>query len=142
MMFSQPTPELPVPDVRVAQEYYRDTLGFEISWYNEDGKIGAVAHGDCAIFFREAPGEHPGQTFWVYCEDLEGKKEEGRGGGEKRKKRRERKPGGLWQFTVQDQCGNKFDLVHEVGQGRAWERRCGQRMPPTSLAALRHKQNP
>jgi len=49
MKISQPTPELPVPDVRVAQEYYRDVLGFEIAWHNEDGKIGAVAYGDCAI---------------------------------------------------------------------------------------------
>ena len=42
MKMSQPTPELPVPNVREAQEYYRDKLGFEIAWYNEEGSIGAA----------------------------------------------------------------------------------------------------
>ena len=114
MMFSQPTPELPVPDVRVAQEYYRDTLGFEISWYNEGGKIGAVAHGDCAIFFREAPEAHPGQTFWVYCEDLEGTQAEFTRRGANITDRLELKPWGLWQFTVQDHCANMFYFFHDV----------------------------
>ena len=30
MIFSHPTPELPVADVERAQQHYRDTLGFEI----------------------------------------------------------------------------------------------------------------
>lgn len=54
MKMSQPVPELPVPNVREAQEYYRDVLGFEIAWYNEGGRIGAVSHGECVIFFRES----------------------------------------------------------------------------------------
>ena len=29
---NQPVPELPVADVERAQQYYRDTLGFEIGW--------------------------------------------------------------------------------------------------------------
>ncbi|WP_299410837.1 hypothetical protein [uncultured Roseobacter sp.] len=51
MKIDQPTPELPVINVREAQEYYRDKLGFEIAWFNEEGRIGAVSHGKCAIFF-------------------------------------------------------------------------------------------
>jgi len=45
MNFSQPTPEIPVPNVQEAQEYDRDRLGFKTAWHNEDGKIGAVASG-------------------------------------------------------------------------------------------------
>ena len=71
MGFSQPTPELPVRDVQFAQKYYRDRLGFEIGWYNEAGKIGAVSNGDCSVFFREASEKQPPSTFWVFCEDLE-----------------------------------------------------------------------
>ena len=50
MGFPQATPELPVPDVLTAQEYYN--LGFEIGWYNAAAKIGEVSHGECSIFFR------------------------------------------------------------------------------------------
>jgi len=32
-------PELPVADVECAQQYYRDTLGFEIGWLYPGNKL-------------------------------------------------------------------------------------------------------
>jgi len=36
-----PTPELPVEDVELAQQHYRDALGFETGWLVPEGDIGA-----------------------------------------------------------------------------------------------------
>jgi len=114
MNFSQPTPELPVPNVRVAQEFYRDRLGFEIVWYNDGGKIGAVAHGDCSIFFRELPGEHSPGTFWVFCEDLEAAQADLAQRGANIVDKLALKPWGLRQFTIEDHLANKFYFFHDV----------------------------
>lgn len=113
MKISQPTPELPVPNVREAQEYYRDTLGFEIAWYNKEGRIGAVSHGDCAIFFRECAETHPG-TFWVFCEDVEEAHFELTRRDADVLEPPENKPWGLRQFTVRDPYGNQFHFFHDL----------------------------
>ena len=114
MGLSQPTPELPVPDVQTAQEYYRDILGFEIGWYNEAGKIGAVSHGECSIFFRETTGEPPTSTFWLFCEDLEAMQTDLDRRGANITDKLELKPWGLRQFTVEDHCANKFFFFHDA----------------------------
>ena len=114
MDFSQPTPELPVPDVRAAQEYYRDKLGFEIGWYNEEGKIGAVSHGDCSVFFREVTGETSPSTFWVFCKDLDAAQTEFARRGANITDKLELKPWGLRQLTVEDHRANKFYFFHDV----------------------------
>lgn len=113
-MMSQPTPELPVPNVRAAQEYYRDTLGFKIAWYNEEGKIGAVAFDDCAIFFREVDGDIPPSTFWVFCEDLDEAHATFMRHGADIIEGPEIKSWGLRQFTIQDHCKNRFYFFHNI----------------------------
>ncbi|MEX0370301.1 MAG: VOC family protein [Tateyamaria sp.] len=114
MGFSQPTPELPVPDVQTAQEYYRDRLGFEIGWYNEAGKIGAVSHGECSIFFRETFEKQLPGTFWVFCEDLEAVQADLAQRGANITEKLELKPWGLRQFTVEDHCANVFYFFHDA----------------------------
>lgn len=114
MKFSQPTPELPVPNVRLAQEYYRDKFGFEIAWYNEGGQIGAVNHGECSIFFREVTGELTSGTFWVFCEDLEEMQTQLKGQGATITEPLETKPWGLKQFTLEDHCANKFYFFNDA----------------------------
>ncbi len=47
---AHPTPELPVEDVELAQQHYRDALGFEIGWLS--GDLGAVSRDGVPIFFR------------------------------------------------------------------------------------------
>jgi bleomycin resistance family protein len=53
---SQPVPELPVADVERAQQYYRDTLGFEIGWLYPGNEIGAVSRDKAVnILSQEKP---------------------------------------------------------------------------------------
>lgn len=114
MKMSQPTPELPVPDVRKAQEYYRDRLGFEISWYNEEGRIGAVAHGDCAIFFRESAEPARTSVFWVFSEAVDDAFAELSRLGAEIVEPPSDKPWNLRQFTLRDAFGNTFHFFHDL----------------------------
>ncbi len=114
MKISQPTPELPVPNVREAQEYYRDKLGFEIAWCYEDGSIGAVAHGDCAIFFRETAEKISLSVFWVFTEYVDESHSELVRLGADVLERPCDKPWGLRQFTVRDAYGNLFYFFHDL----------------------------
>lgn len=115
MKISQPTPELPVPDVRAAQRYYRDRLGFDIAWYHEEGRIGAVSHGECAIFFRERE-VRTASVFWVFCDDVAATHADLARRGADILGPPETKPLGLRQFTVQDPYGNRFHFFHDAPQ--------------------------
>ncbi len=114
MSLSQATPELPVPDVKAAQIYYRDKFGFEIGWYSEAGKIGAVSLGDCAVFFREAHEKHSPSTFWVYCEDLDAAHANMVQRGANITEKLGVKAWGLRQFTIVDHCSNTFYFFHDA----------------------------
>ena len=114
MQFDQPTPELPVPDVVAAQAYYRDKLGFEIKWHNTDGAIGAVAHGKCAIFFREQPAPHATGVFWFYADDIDVAFADLQRRGAQITDPLSDKPWGMRQFTVRDHLGNTFYFHHDL----------------------------
>ena len=109
-----PTPELPVPDVRAAQAYYRDTLGFEIAWYNAEGRIGAVAHGDCAIFFREAAGDISPATFWIFSAEVDASHAAFVARGADFVSPLQNTEYGLRQFTVRDPYGNRFHIFCDL----------------------------
>jgi uncharacterized glyoxalase superfamily protein PhnB len=67
----QPVPELPVADVERAQQHYRDALGFEIGWLYPGKEIGAVPHGNVAIFFRKRKPTFEPAVHWVFAEDID-----------------------------------------------------------------------
>ncbi|MBF9035216.1 glyoxalase/bleomycin resistance/extradiol dioxygenase family protein [Rhodobacterales bacterium HKCCE2091] len=71
MVFSQPVPALPVRDLSAAQAHYRDRFGFQVGWRHDEGRIGAVSHGDCAIFLREVDAPFTPHVFWVHMPDLD-----------------------------------------------------------------------
>lgn len=114
MHFSQPTPELPVPNVRVAQEYYRDTFGFEIAWLEDDGRIGAVGSEHCTIFFRQAEEPVPPSTFWLFVSDVDKAYSDLEGQGARIADPISDKPWGLRQFTIEDHCGHRFHFFHDL----------------------------
>jgi len=97
-----------VRSVARAQTEYRDHLGFDIAWTLEDAGLGAVSHGDCAIFFRETEGEITPTTLWIHCVDLDAVH------GEMTKKGANIiapppvMPWGLRQFTIVDGEGHKL----------------------------------
>ena len=116
MRLSQPTPELPVRDVRSAQEYFRDRLGFEIAWHHEAGRIGAVALGECAIFFRETDGDIHPATFWIFTEEVDSAFEDLSARGAEIVDPVEDKPWGMRQFTIRDLNGNLFHFHRNLGE--------------------------
>lgn len=112
-VFHQPVIELPVRDVRTAQEHYRDIFGFEIAWYNEPGRLGAVSHSDSAVFFREVDGPIHPVTLWVYTEDPDGLHEHLKSAGATIIDPPETKPWGLRQFSVRDLNGHILHFHHD-----------------------------
>jgi len=114
MRIAQPAPELPVPDVVEAQAYFRDRFGFEIAWHNEDGGIGAVAHGDCAIFLRQSDVPPIPATFWIFAEDVDTIHAQLAARGADLVDPVADKPWGLRQFTLRDAWGNLFYFHHDL----------------------------
>ena len=111
--FNYLVPELPVTDVERAQQYYRDTLGFEIGWLDPGKGIGAVSHGDVAIFFRRRARPFEPAVHWVFAEDIDATYEELKSLGANIVEPLETKPWGLRQLTVEDLDGNRFYFHHD-----------------------------
>jgi uncharacterized glyoxalase superfamily protein PhnB len=109
----QPVPELPVTDVERAQQYYRDTLGFEIAWLEPDKSIGAVSRpGQATIFFRRREKPFEPAVHWVFAEDIDAAYRELQASGANIIDPLAKKPWGLRQFTIQDLDGNIFYFHH------------------------------
>jgi catechol 2,3-dioxygenase-like lactoylglutathione lyase family enzyme len=106
--FHNPTPELPVRDVQLAQAHYRDKLGFQVGWLHGDGEIGAVNRDQAAIFLRRRSGEFEPAVHWVYAPDIEAIHAALQDSGAHITEPLQKKPWGLTQFTVEDLDGNRF----------------------------------
>ena len=104
----RPVPELPVADVKRAQQHYRDALGFEIGWLYPGKGIGFVQRGDVAIFFRKRTPPFEPAVHWVFAEDIDASYQELKASGANIVEPLEKKPWGLRQFTVKDLDGNIF----------------------------------
>jgi uncharacterized glyoxalase superfamily protein PhnB len=109
---SQPVPELPVADVERAQQYYRDTLGFEIAWLAEGKEIGAVKRDDVTLFLRKRERPFEPAVHWIYAEDVDASYAEMVALGANITEPLERKLWDIRQFTVQDIDGNIFYFHH------------------------------
>ena len=109
----RPVPELPVADVERAQQYYRDTLGFEIGWLYPSKEIGAVSRGDVAIFFRRREPPFEPAVHWVFARDVDVTYDELKSLGANIVEPLQNKPWGLRQFTVDDLDGNRFYFHHD-----------------------------
>ena len=108
------TPQLPVPDVREAQAYYRDVLGFSVAWlFDED--YGAVYNGTTEIFFSETPG--PIEPVWnfVRVPDADAVLAAYRARGAKIVEEIASHPWGMREFTVEDPNGHRFRIGHSEG---------------------------
>jgi predicted enzyme related to lactoylglutathione lyase len=110
----KPVPELPVIDVERAQKHYVQALGFEIGWLEPDKGIGSVSHGDMGpIFFRKRQSPFEPAVHWVFADDIDASYQELKSLGANIVDPLEKKPWGLWQFTVQDLDGNLFYFHHD-----------------------------
>jgi uncharacterized glyoxalase superfamily protein PhnB len=109
----RPVPELPVANVERAQQYYRDTLGFQIGWLYPGKEIGAVTRGDVVIFFRRREPPFEPAVNWVFAEDVDATYDELKSSGANIVDPLEKKSWGLRQFTIEDLDGNRFYFHHD-----------------------------
>ena len=108
-----PVPELPVADVELAQQHYRDVLGFDIGWLYTGKDIGAVSRGNVAIFFRRRSPPFEPAIHWVFAEDIDATYNEFKSLGANIVQPLAKMPWGLRQFTVKDLDGNIFYFHHD-----------------------------
>ena len=108
------TPQLPVPDIREAQAYYRDVLGFKIAWiYREE--YGAVYHGATEIFFSKEEGEIRPCWNFVRVENADALLAIYREAGVKIVEEIASHPWGMREFTIEDNNGHRFRIGHSQG---------------------------
>ncbi len=114
MKLDQATPELPVANLDAALEHYRDVLGFDIAWVQDSGEIGAVSHGECALFLRLTPKPISPVRIWIFADDIDAAHATFVDLGATITEPLETKPWNLRQFTMQDLDGNNIVVHHDV----------------------------
>src|SRR5687767_9266186 len=111
---AQPIPQLPVEDVKKAQAYYKDFLGFEIAWTESGNSIGSVQRDDVAIFFSKSEGMITPNVHWMFAEDVDLTYAELKSRGADITDHIEDKPWNQRQFTVRDLNGHIFYVHHDI----------------------------
>jgi catechol 2,3-dioxygenase-like lactoylglutathione lyase family enzyme len=106
MTWQSVAPNLPVPDVPAAQEWYRAMLGLEINWIWEDD-FGSVGSDSFEVFLYESDSPKAVVcSLFVDLDDLHVVYERCREQGGEVVSELERKPWGLQEFSVRDPGGN------------------------------------
>jgi predicted enzyme related to lactoylglutathione lyase len=103
-----PVPELPVQDVKRAQQHYHDAWGFEIGWLQPGEEIGSVHNEKAVLFLRRRALPFEPAVHWVFAQHIETAYRDLQTSGAKIVEPLELKPWGLRQFTVEDLDGNRF----------------------------------
>ena len=70
-MWTHITPQLNVPALEPALEWYRDRLGCRIAWRSPDGRFGAVYNGTTEIFFSVSDASTAGTVLCIRVEDID-----------------------------------------------------------------------
>lgn len=108
------TPQLPVPDVREAQAYYRDVFGCRVAWTrNED--FGAVYNGRTEIYFARDAGPIARACQFIRVENADLVLEFLRGREARIVDEIVSQPWGMREFTVEDLNGHRFRIGHSEG---------------------------
>jgi catechol 2,3-dioxygenase-like lactoylglutathione lyase family enzyme len=108
------TPQLPVPNVREAQAYYRDVLGFKIAWIYQE-EYGAVYNGATEIFFSQQDGEIRPCSNFVRVDNADEVLTTYRERGVKIVEEIASHPWGMREFTIEDDNGHLFRIGHSDG---------------------------
>jgi uncharacterized glyoxalase superfamily protein PhnB len=108
------TPQLPVPNVREAQAYYRDMLGFKVAW-NWQEEYGAVYNGTTEIFFVREEGEIVSTCTFVRVENADAVLSAYRERGVKIVEEIASHPYGMREFMIEDNHGHRFRIGHSSG---------------------------
>lgn len=108
------TPQLPVADVREAQAWYRDFLGFKIAWIWRE-EYGAVFHGATEVYLSKHDGPIHPMTCFVRVEDADEMLSLYRERGVRIVEEIESHPWGMREFTIEDHSGHRFRIGHSKG---------------------------
>jgi catechol 2,3-dioxygenase-like lactoylglutathione lyase family enzyme len=106
------TPELPVADVREAQRWYRDVLGWKMGWVSEDESYGALYVETLELFLRQAAILRPGGVTCIRVSDVESVHTSCLEAGGKIMSALDTKPWQMREFSVEVPDGN----VLRIGQ--------------------------
>jgi DNA-binding transcriptional MerR regulator/predicted enzyme related to lactoylglutathione lyase len=117
--FAAAAPVLQVPDVVAAAEYYRDMLGFEISFvWGEPPQYATTRRDDAPIHFTrgELPARErgPAADIYLFVSDIDEVFEELKGRGAKITAGLETWPYGMREFVVEDLNGYHLCLGEGV----------------------------
>ena len=112
-MWRMIAPQLPVADVSVAQAWYRDVLGAEVTWTRGEG-FGAVrAHG-VELFLAKAPEPRAPNTLCLLVDDADFVYAVCRERDAEVADPIATKPWGVREFTLRDPDGHLLRIGHST----------------------------
>lgn len=117
-------PEIPVSNMGAALDYYRNCLGFNVDWGDNDEGISGISHGQCRMFltdsaFREGRANSPPVVTWLNLDSkaaVDAQYAEWQASGAKITAPPESKPWLLHEFTVADLDGNVFRVFYDYSR--------------------------
>ena len=112
-MWGMITPQLPVADVARAQEWFRDVLGFEIT-YKSGKRFGAVQYGRNEIFLERSDRPIEGVCCCVRVEDADALYALYRERDAPIVEPIENKPWRIREFTIEEPNGHRFRIGHST----------------------------
>jgi uncharacterized glyoxalase superfamily protein PhnB len=125
MQFPPACPEVPVINLAPALSYYRDRLGFDVDWSDEQLGLAGLSRGDTRIFmatdqYRSGLGNHGTIVLWLNLsgrDEVDALYKEWLAAGASIASPPEAKPFKLYEFFAQDIDGNVFRVFYDFG----WE---------------------
>lgn len=125
MQFPPMCPEIPVVDLAAAVAYYRDQLGFNIDWAEEESGFAGVSRGATRMFlttlaFRSHDDFRGPIVLWLNLDsraEIDALHDEWARAGAIITDPPEAKPYKLYEFYAKDADGNFFRVFYDF----AWE---------------------
>ena len=122
--FPAAVPEIPVTNMNVALDYYKDKLGFSIDWGGAEGGIAGISKGDCRMFltdndFRAHHGNAAPVMIWINLSsknEVEELYEIWKKSAARIISPPESKPWKLHEFTASDLDGNLFRVFYDFSR--------------------------
>ena len=130
MRFPPVCPEIPVRGLAESLAYYRDRLGFDIDWSDEQLGLAGLSKGDARLFmasagFRALFGAQPPIVLWINLADrgeVDALHAQWMAAGAQIAAPPEPKPYKLYEFIARDLDGNVLRIFYDFG----WEERADE----------------
>ena len=125
MQFPSVCPEIPVLNLAAALAYYRDQLGFNIDWSDEEIGLAGLSRGESRMFmtsagYRSVLGNQGPMVLWLNLSDraeVDALHAQWAAAGAKIADPPEAQPYKLYEFFAEDIDGNYFRVFYDF----AWE---------------------